>query len=647
MAKKTKEQIQLEALYLQAKEAYYAGEEIMSDAEFDELEETLREMGSEVVEIVGTTSDRTQKYPHLSMMCSLAKHQATLAGVPPLEQMKKWFTQFPVDTEFEGSPKFDGNAINHIYKTGRYLQTLSRGDKEYGKDLTPKFINKVPKTLKGITGDVEIRCEAILSIANYLKYKAIQPEIKNSRNFVAGMLNTDQITESTKDIEFLPVEVRLHDGDYDFPKDTQTWLTSQNLPVPFTIKFKAIEFEKVYWEMKAHRENDSLYQLDGFVVKAPEHMRKEMGDTGHHPNWAIAIKFPPQEARTTVKDYRFTVGTTGEITPIIRLNPIDLDGTTIQNTAGFNLGYIIREKLYPGAEVTIVKSGDIIPIIAKVNKPGNEKLFHYPLTCPVCGTPTVVDTIHLMCPNEECEGKMFRRFRGGIGTIKLAYFGTETARTLYKAGYTSIVDLFDKEKFNKEKLIETGEFKEGRTLDALLEEIDKVTIIPFFRVILALGFDGIGHTASKQLARKIAGQTFSFSGLEKKAVDGFEINDPKWVKVYNFKKLLEDRGITIENEIDVQGGIGYEMTGSPSSSGFKTKGDLEKFLGKHGYYHCGLKEAKILLTDSHSSSSGKMSQATLRGVKIMTYTELFSELPPIDENTGTQNPDKSASHSLF
>jgi len=140
---------ELEELYLQAKEAYYKGEEIMSDDEFDRLEQELKENDSEVTEMVGY-GDRNLKHQHLSPMLSLAKAQALLDGTLPLEQMNSWFSGFPQDTQFEATPKYDGNAVNLVYKNGKLSQGITRGDKAKGRDVTSKLLRKVPLLLNGI-----------------------------------------------------------------------------------------------------------------------------------------------------------------------------------------------------------------------------------------------------------------------------------------------------------------------------------------------------------------------------------------------------------------------------------------------------------------------------------------------------------------
>jgi NAD-dependent DNA ligase len=187
------------------------------------------------------------------------------------------------------------------------------------------------------------------------------------------------------------------------------------------------------------------------------------------------------------------------------------------------------------------------------------------------------------------------------------------------------MDIFNPAKFNKETLIASGLFKEGKTLNSLIAEVEKVKIVPHYIAIISLGFDGIGNTGAKQISRMITGLPYSFSGLEKKVVAGFETGTSKRNKVESFISLLESRGIQIEKEVDSINGIGFEMTGSPKDSGFKVKSDLIKFLASKGYVHKSLKESKYLLTDSMSSTSSKMEDARKRGVIIHTY-ESFIEM---------------------
>ena len=176
----------LEQLYFQAKEAYYNGESIMSDDEFDHLEKELISLGSDAPYIVGA-DDRKAKYSHPSPMLSLAKYQATLAGDPPTLQAQGWMDRIG-KVSYEISPKYDGNAANAIYQDGKLLQVLTRGNGTKGRDITDKVKHNLPDVI-GILGTVEIRGEVVIKVNTFNQKYA---EYKNPRNYVAGVLNRDE-----------------------------------------------------------------------------------------------------------------------------------------------------------------------------------------------------------------------------------------------------------------------------------------------------------------------------------------------------------------------------------------------------------------------------------------------------------------------
>lgn len=611
----------LEKIYLEAKDAYYSGNPIMTDEEFDELELKLENLGSDVINIVGTT-DRSLKFAHLSPMLSLSKAQASLNGIPP--DITNWFKKFPNEKLFEATPKYDGNAVNLIYKNGELSIAITRGNKFLGRDVTNKLKHIIPNKISH-SSTVEIRGEVVIPVTIFdEKYS----NAKNPRNFVAGILNRDEINpEIIKDLDFVAVEVRFHsESEYTYPPNTNKWFEEQgfNLKNLSYTYFNQETFQEIYRKYEQYRMHVSPYQLDGFVIKTLETNRKKYGETEHHPNWAIAIKFPPQKATAIVEGLTWDIGTTGNITPIVNFKPVKLDGSVISNASGYNLGFLLKMKVYPGSEVIIAKAGDIIPQIRSIVKEGDESKFSYPVICPACGTETKVDGVHLFCPNNDCSGKIFKKVLSGIRSLGIMKFGTATVKSIYDSGYTSVLDIFDQEKFTKENLISTGNFKDGKALDNLFIELYKIKSLPYYKVILSLGFDGIGETAAKQLAKKLNNQEYTFFGLEREALLGFEIGEWKYELIQKFISILNKRNISIEIEHIINGSIGCEFTGSPKEAGFKTKSDLLDFISKYGYVHESLKTAKLLLTDSLDSTSSKMETARKNGIEIMTYEKFVN-----------------------
>lgn len=354
----------LEQLYFQAKEAYYTGEPIMSDDEFDVLEAELKSMGSDAPYVVGA-EDRKAKYSHPSPMLSLAKYQAirnsTSFGVAPTEQAVNWMKALGF-LMYEGSLKYDGNSGNCIYNNGKLIQALSRGTGTKGRDITAKIKHNVPETID-LPGIVEVRGEVVIKVALFdTKYAATK---KNARNYVAGVLSRDEVEDPAyAELDFIPVEIRHHiDNDIFFlPVGSIPGFKFQ----PTLIMFKPESFEDVYKQMYKIRTEVSEYQLDGFVIKAPEAARPGLGENNHSPNWSVAIKFPPKEAITTIIDIQWNMGKTGEFTPIAIMEPVDLDGSMVRRATMYNYGYVIQNKIEPGTIVSICKSGDIIPQILRV-----------------------------------------------------------------------------------------------------------------------------------------------------------------------------------------------------------------------------------------------------------------------------------------
>ena len=606
---------ELEQLYLQAKDAYYAGTPIMSDDEFDRIEQELLSAGSTAPHIVGA-DDRKAKYTHPSSMLSLAKYQATIDGIPPTAQAIAWMLSTKGNI-FEATPKFDGNAANVIYTNGKLLQVLSRGADNKGRDITDKVKHSVPAAID-ILGTVEIRGEVVLKVSTFNeKYSAF----KNPRNLVAGILNRDDNpAETIADIDFVPVEVRQHTDNginyVDFEKFLSTWEFNK----PFITTFKANDFESVYKLMEDYRINKSPYQLDGFVIKTETSLRTILGENSHDPNWAIAIKFPPKEAITKIISISWQYGKTGELTPVAVMDPIDLDGSTVSRAALFNYGYLINKGACPGAIVAIAKSGDIIPQITRVITAGDISKINHPDKCQ-CGAVLKIEGIHLFCPSDDCSVKNWHKFYLGVRSFGLDGVGGALIQQFWKAGFTSPLEFLDPQKMDRKRLISLG-VKDGKILDNMYKELAKVKELRPKDIIITMGIDGMGNTIATQLGNYLSDVPYDFKGLEKAVIAGFE---PGGAKRAQYERMIEQVKsfvtIVMPEKISADS-IGCEFTGSPKSAGFKTKEEFLAAAKAKGYHHTSLKDAKVLFVDDLNSSSSKMTAAKAKGLKIMLYSEI-------------------------
>ena len=624
----------LENQYLLAKQKYYEGDPILSDFEFDILEENLKSRNSQVTKIVGSANLKDAKFNHVTPMLSLNKIQVHHNVEFPQSALTSWYNQNKIsNSELEATPKFDGSSCNLIYNDGKLQWALTRGDKEKGQNIIEKMKFIVPQNIN-IKGKIEIRGEVVISTSLFnQKYSDIY---KNPRNFVAGVLGRDEYEEETmKDFTFVSFECRIHsDNDfYHHPHTFQFLKENGFITTPIVQLFNQKDFKSVYDIFSEFRKT-SLYQLDGMVIKFQESERNGIGETDHHPKWAIAIKFPPKEAITTIKEITWNSGISGEFTPVGNLEPIDLDGTTVSNVSLYNYGNVIQNGLFPGAKVIIVKSGDIIPIVQKIIEPVYEdiqKCIPTQCTTPECKLE-IQNDIHLVCTNPNCTDRQIHRLSRGIASFGFRNVAGSTINKLYNAGFKTILDIFDNQKFNEGNLIKSGEFKEGRQLEILMEARNNPTNkITLPLVVNSLAFDNVGWSTAIQISKLFEGQEPDFSGLNSSAYEPFlNSNSTEYQSVNQFIQILNSNGFEIQSEeqiIITADTIKYEVTGSPKSYGFKTKEDFANLIKQHGYIHTGLdKSTTILITDDLNSSSSKMEKAKKLGIEIKTYDQILKSI---------------------
>lgn len=610
-----------EQLYMRAKESYYSGEPIMSDSDFDLLEAELKSEGSEVIHIIGSGS--VGKIEHPSTMLSLGKISVYDNENLPMEEVKKWFDSCRSSKTFEFTTKLDGNAVNLIYENGKLQHAITRGEGHRGYDIVDKLKHIVPHNIDE-GGLVEIRGEVVINVATFNeKYS----EYKNPRNFVAGVLNRDETNiDIAKDLDFGGFEVRIHEGSsFSSPENTHQFLATNGFNYPEARVLSHIgEFKDLYDHFLNFRENLAAHQLDGIVIKAEESAREEIGYTDHHPKWAIAIKFPPKDAITEIIDIQWKTGTSGEIVPTAIMRPIDLDGSTVSRATLFNWGRVRDWKAFPGAEVLIAKAGDIIPQIYQVTKPSDREVVP-PSECPSCGGHARIDDLHIWCDNRECYTRVISQLTLAIKIFKAENIGQSTVEKFYEAGFKKVTQLFDREIFNRENLIKTGFFKEGRQLEIIIEAMHGIKEVSLMQVILACQYDQIGGAAAEKLALYFSGHSADFAGLNRSALNNV-ISDPSLMNalIETFERSCV-KVIRPEFEI-VDAATTFEMTGSPKDFGFSAKGDFLKLAAEAGFRHTKLeKGTRYLITDSLESSSSKMQKAVKAGAQIITYGDFVKK----------------------
>jgi DNA ligase (NAD+) len=614
-----------ERIYLRAKHSYYIGVPIMTDVEFDSIENKLRDKNSEVVEIVGYDVDDLM-FSHPTRMRSLQKIQVADSRKLPLTVLDKWLSTSNRRKDIEASPKFDGSACNMIFENGELKLALTRGNGIEGNDITDKL--KIITTSKIDTKEkIEIRGEVVIPEDVFESKYSV--DYANPRNFVAGKLSTDEIENCIHDFRFVAFEARDSKGLC--IHNTLEFLKKNNFEVPVIKKFPTShEFPGVYDFFLNYRENESPYQLDGMVLKFNEEIRESIGETDHHPKWAIAIKFPAEEAKTRITGISWRIGKNGDYTPVGMLETVQLAGTRVSNVSLHNYGNVSRNKILPGALVTIIKSGDIIPKVIHVDEPSTEDpSLHRPHNCYQCNSELVVNDIHLICNNHSCQGKEINRLSYGIRAFGNKRVGGSAILKLHEAGIKSIEDFWNPVKMNKSKLISTGLFKIGRALDIIFEAKYKTKEIDLWLVIYSLCLEDVGASSSQQLSNYLANINYDFKGLTKAGINRvIDKKSDEYNRIMQFINQLTIEGVKVKypEEVNIpEDAIKYEMTGSPKEFGFAKKSEFTDLAKTKGALHSKLNsDCNYLITDSLDSPSSKMSKARKLGVEIITYDEFIN-----------------------
>ena len=603
-------------LYKYYKENYYKGTPVISDKEFDEFEEKLLiEYPNLRDEEIGWDDDSLQKFSHPTPMTSLNKFN--LYGEIDKQNINSsindWLQKFEDEGGFTVSPKYDGNAINAIYKNGKLWKVLSRGNGIEGRDYTNKMVN-LPKTIPYTEDIIEFRGEVLMPLDIFNKKYS---HFKNPRNFVAGILNRKDFNrEHAKDLSIEFFDVRINN---DIGKEII--IDECGLRTVYSYSYTKFDgswnqFVDLYNELLNYRVNCNYY-LDGFVIKVVEEYRESKVDG--NPKDCVAIKFPPTESVTKIKNIEYNVGKTGDLTPVFILEPTLLDGTIVKRASGHNIKYIIDNKYFPGATVTISKSGDIIPQIRNVINYSNTG-FIPPHNCPVCNSLLEFDNVNLKCASDNCSAKEVRKLNG-IRMFGIEFLGGKTMEKLYESGITKIEDFFNW-KFTQTNLVNSGNFKVGRQLEKMLNEINRLKEVELWQVIASLQFDNVGKTISKEYAKKLANIDYSFVSMDRKAIEA--IDDER---VFEFVELIETRGIKVnfpEPEIINENLINIEMTGSVNIEGIKTKSEFLKLFDNVNHTKLD-KNTDYLITDDINSESSKMKKAKKLGVKTITYSDFIQK----------------------
>ena len=451
---------------------------------------------------------------------------------------------------FTAEPKIDGLSISIRYEDGHFVEAATRGDGAEGENVTAnvKTIREIPARLKGrsIPAVAEVRGEIYMGHADFAALNAHQAAsggkvFANPRNAAAGSLRQlDSAITAARPLRFFAYAW----GEMsDMPADTQQGMVEAfagwGLPVSPLIRLCAGAGEMLaFYHEIAERRASLGYDIDGVVYKVNRlDLQDRLGFVSRSPRWAVAHKFPAEQAVTVLRDIEIQVGRTGALTPVAKLEPVTVGGVVVSNATLHNEDEIARKDIRIGDAVVVQRAGDVIPQIVRViaeKRPKGTKPFAFPKVCPVCGSHAVREA-----DESPGAGGVVRRCTGGLvcpaqAKERLKHFVSRLAFDIEGLGEEKIALFFEeglirqpadiftleaRDKANAAPLAERKGFG-ARSVENLFRAIDARRRIAFDRFIFALGIRHVGETTAKDLARAFRTMDAFRSAAEAAARDG-------------------------------------------------------------------------------------------------------------------------------
>lgn len=548
--------------------------------------------------------------------------------------------------------KIDGLSMNLIYKNGVLTQGLTRGDGRVGEDVTSnvKTIHTIPLYIENAPPYMEVRGEVYMPRKSFIMLNEERDEaglmpFANCRNAAAGSLRQlDPHVTAARNLAFFAYTLGDIEGlEISSQEELLMKLSEFHFQVnPNYKKWDSIEgvIQGVNdWEVRRH---DLGYDTDGMVIKVNDFAQQEkLGTTVKDPRWAMAYKYPPEEAETKVEKIVVTLGRTGVLTPSADLEPVHLAGTVVKRATLHNMDFIKEKDIREGDYVKIYKAGEIIPEIDRVLKEkrnGSEKPFEIPEVCPVCGSPVgrPAGEVAYRCTNPNC---------GGIVREKLVHFASRDAMNIEGMGpsvvdsllaYRLVSDPGDFYRLTQDELEQIERMGEKRAGN-LIAAIEKSKESGLAKLLFGLGIRFLGAKG----AELVAGKYHTMEELENagtddiQSIDGIGKATAESLYSYlhdmeNMKVLdkLKSAGVMMEAAVEEETGSAFEgemvvLTGKLSSMGRREAGDLIKSQG--GSVQSSITNHTTLVVAGEDAGS-KLDKAREKGIPVLSEEEFLARL---------------------
>ena len=462
--------------------------------------------------IGGVVLDKFSKVTHQIPMMSLAD----VFNEDEIREFDNRIKKEGINPSYVCELKIDGLSVSLHYEKGVLVTAATRGDGVVGEDITHnvKTIKQVPLKLKEPI-DIEVRGEIYMSHKtlaelNELRKENGEPLLKNCRNAAAGSVRQlDSSIAANRKLEVwiyhLPnpedYGIKTHHEALEFMHQLGFRTNPNNRLV------KSIDEVMAFIQEKGEARSTLAYDIDGVVIKLDNLADHEkMGNTIRYPKWACAYKFPAQVVSTKLKDIKFTVGRTGQVTPNAILEPVMVMGSLISKATLHNEEYCLAKDIRIGDTVKIIKAGDVIPRVESVvisMRTGHEIPFKMPTTCPICGSNLVKRESNYYCVNNNCSKKDIEALIHYVSrdTMNITGLGEAIVEDFFNLGYIkTIPDIYKLDRYIDElKLLEGfGE----KSISNLLDSIASSKNNSLEKLLFGIGIRYVGKKTAKILAKE-------------------------------------------------------------------------------------------------------------------------------------------------
>lgn len=501
---------------------YYAlNAPVIPDVEYDSLYQELKALEARFPQFKDPNSPTQRVGGPLIGGFEKARHQHRMLSLDNTYSAGEVLSFFSTGEEVLVEPKIDGLSLKLIYKQGALVQAITRGNGDFGDDVTAnaRTIRSIPLTLSEpldliVTGEVYMDYTTFNALNARLE-EAEEELFANTRNAAAGTLKL----KNPADVAARKLSFVAHGSPAELSHIRHQSVLMEHLGVlGFQATHKLVRTSpvaRVVTQVVTLKDEASLKTLidqldvdrkflnvatDGLVFKVDLlEKQRDLGEGTKAPKWAVAFKYPPERRPTLLTDITLQVGKTGKITPVAELKPISLSGTVVKRASVCNADEIMRLNVDVGDMVLVEKSAEIIPKIVGVQSKSGQGHFVFPKTCPCCDTQLVrpAGMVDWYCPNHDCEEQVFGRLRYATGkqALDINGCGEQMIRVLMQQGVRTLSALFGLKDVSFLKSAARRMFLEGR---------EAAKHAPLWRQIAALNIEGLGKTLCQDIANRWA-----------------------------------------------------------------------------------------------------------------------------------------------